>query len=376
MKIKSADGLRGVAALAVAISHFMSAFFPMLRHKSHPTVFPENLNPSVLFEIMASPVVGIFYSGDTAVFVFFVLSGYVLTIPYFNGDASLPLKRRLYGRYLRLNLPIAAAVMLSYLAYRLHLYQNTAASSLSGSLWLQNYFPGGISLTTMVEEGSFKSILLGRWTFDPPLWTLRIEFIGSLFLLLYYLAKPQHKTVLPAAIVFLLLYAIYPGDFLFFMAIFMGSFLNRVLLSKKWTWAVFITGFYFGAFQFQCCIYDFLPSIRLSDVETLDKKSFYVCTGAVLMTAAIVNGFGRRVLESRFAQFLGGISFSLYLLHFIVLSSLACVMYIKLPKTPFYFLLTFMAYIVTCCVASKIFSITVDKPAIAISHKFSNYLFR
>ena len=40
MKNKSADGLRGIAALNVAISHFVAAFLPMMLYKNYLTLFP------------------------------------------------------------------------------------------------------------------------------------------------------------------------------------------------------------------------------------------------------------------------------------------------------------------------------------------------
>ncbi len=68
-------------------------------------------------------MVSIFYNGHFAVLIFFVLSGYVLTMPYYNQDESSGvLSKRLWGRYLRLNIPIFFAISISYVVYVSGLY--------------------------------------------------------------------------------------------------------------------------------------------------------------------------------------------------------------------------------------------------------------
>jgi len=84
MRIKSFQGLRGIAALSVAICHFLAAFIPTSLYGYYPTLFSENSTPSFLFEALTSPIIGIFYNGVTAVMIFFVMSGYVLTLPFFT----------------------------------------------------------------------------------------------------------------------------------------------------------------------------------------------------------------------------------------------------------------------------------------------------
>lgn len=74
-KIHSAESLRGIACIAVVLSHLLGVFYPQLHNFSKSTLpqFP------ILETIHNSPF-AFFYSGTGAVFVFFVLSGYVLTL--------------------------------------------------------------------------------------------------------------------------------------------------------------------------------------------------------------------------------------------------------------------------------------------------------
>ena len=83
-KDRNADGLRGIAALNVTISHFLCAFLPMVMHGIYPGVFKAADHPDAVTRILSNPLVSLLYNGHYPVVVFFVLSGYVLTIPYFR----------------------------------------------------------------------------------------------------------------------------------------------------------------------------------------------------------------------------------------------------------------------------------------------------
>lgn len=377
MKNKSADGLRGIAAFNVAIAHFIAAFLPSLLHKNYPSLFPVELIQGKIFKIFTFPLTTVFYNGHFPVLIFFALSGYVLAMPYFTGDqGGHVLKQRVWGRYLRLNIPIAAAIVLSYAVYRLGLYANVQAAAVSGSVhWLATFYPDGISALTMAREALYESIVMGKGTFIPPLWTLRVEFIGSLYILAFCLLKPRGRTALPALFVFLLLYAVYQQESIYFYVIFAGAMLNTVRPGRHARLAMAVVGLYFGCFQFESAGYDFLPSLQVFDVQLWEKKDFYDSLGAVLLTAAVTQGFGRSLFEHRLVQFLGRISFPLYLLHFIVLCSLACRMYLHFPHNPVYLAFEFATYLLVCILLAGIFERYVDRSAIRLAHRTASRLF-
>lgn len=266
MKNLSADGLRGLAALNVAINHFIAAFLPTMLHKNHPLLFSENESPSLFFNILTSPIASVFYNGHFAVLIFFVLSGYVLTLPYFESpdQSKRILARRLSGRYLRLNIPIAAAIGISFIVYSLHLYSNLKAADLSGSTqWFNLYFQAGLTPLIAAKEIAYESIVLGKSQFLPPVWTLKIEFIGSLYILFFYIIKPKNRAWLSGLIVFALLYLIHKENSIYFYAIFFGSFLSQFQPKLTLKILLFLLGLYFGGFQFESYFYNFLPEITI-----------------------------------------------------------------------------------------------------------------
>ena len=73
------EGFRGIAATIVVLYHFILAFYPALSWgpdaRAEHTPFED--------DIFGTPL-SIFYAGTFAVAIFFVLSGFVLSIGYFQ----------------------------------------------------------------------------------------------------------------------------------------------------------------------------------------------------------------------------------------------------------------------------------------------------
>src|SRR6476620_400751 len=90
-KVEYLEGLRGVAAMQVLLLHFFTGFLPETASRVWP---PFNLA----------------LDGHTAVYVFFLISGTVLT-PSFARPGSLVAK--MARRVVRLGIPVAAAAAIA-----------------------------------------------------------------------------------------------------------------------------------------------------------------------------------------------------------------------------------------------------------------------
>lgn len=379
MHNQNADGLRGFAALGVVIAHFIAAYLPSLLHYNYPSVFEQNPNPSTLFNILQFPLFSLAYNGHLPVIIFFVLSGYVLTIPAYNNKTDI-LKNRLWGRYLRLNIPILFSLILAYILLKLDLFYNVPASGLSGSKsWLYTFYKNQISLEELISTIFYKSIILGDYYLNSPLWTINIEFIGSMYLLTFYLVKSNNnlkKDIILMLLIFMFLYILYNKSSIYFYAMFIGSLLNNIkIFDRKKMLVILVFGIYFGAFQYNE-YYDYLPSISINNYEIFVKKDFYNTLSAILIVAVVINGMGRRIFSSKLGNYLGRISYSMYLLHFIILCSLSSFIYLSLPISEFYLLINFIGYLTTVILLSYFYMKYIDNFSIFISHKFSNYFFK
>lgn len=169
LRLTELDGLRGWAALSVAMFH--------LYWESFGVVHPEIRNL----------VTGALLNGSFAVSLFFVVSGAALSTPYLNGGGRAYVLSAAVRRYVRLALPIIFFAVIFYGLARAGLVvSNQAAPVLGREDW------GGLTSTNapsitdtvlfMVRE-VFIGAVPGR-DLLPFLWTMPIEMLGSMLLFL------------------------------------------------------------------------------------------------------------------------------------------------------------------------------------------------
>ena len=189
-RIAYLESIRGLAALQVLLLHFLAAFAPDL-------VYALPAGAAIAGAIHLSPMYFL-YDGYSAVYVFFALSGYVLTRSFERNQAS-PLSQIL-ARIVRLGWPALSAVLVAAIVMLLFGKSNVAAGELSGSAWFGSQWNTGVSLIAVIRDGVANALFLGYrglpgvaylapWqqpveqSFVAPLWTLSIEFYGSMIVL-------------------------------------------------------------------------------------------------------------------------------------------------------------------------------------------------
>jgi peptidoglycan/LPS O-acetylase OafA/YrhL len=162
-RFRSLDSLRGIAALIVVVHHLA-------------LVLPQATQDE--FAAITLPLV---LSGRFAVMVFFVLSGFVLALPYFD-DKDVPYVQYIVRRFCRVYIPFAFAVVVS----------GVCCALIGGpympmfSKWINEFWAAPVTGQLIAQQllmtGSdgLKSISL-----DPPIWSLIVEMrISILFPLL------------------------------------------------------------------------------------------------------------------------------------------------------------------------------------------------
>ena len=154
-RLRSLQGLRGIAALTVAVSHFLAAFY--LTGKDTGTVL-ESIRPvSHLFGILA----------HKAVWIFFVLSGFVLTLQLDSRHHTY--LRYLGSRLIRLYLPVWFAIIVNLI-----IIWTIGQSGQKIDFWIGPN-PEGISALGLLYE----FLLFPDSYFLGPLWSLKWEVVFS-----------------------------------------------------------------------------------------------------------------------------------------------------------------------------------------------------
>ncbi|MDR6819718.1 peptidoglycan/LPS O-acetylase OafA/YrhL [Neorhizobium sp. 2083] len=348
----------------VALSHFVHAFWPALMEGGDLIKEEGVQRMTVIEQILSSPPSTIFFNGHFAVLIFFVLSGFVLSMPAIGGE-HVSIRSRAWGRYFRLNIPIAVASLITWLILTGGLNWNHEAATISSSDWFGEYFQRDVSILTLFKASLYTG-LMGSTVLIPPVWSLRVEFLGSLLLLATLALSPSKKAnPLALAICSLGIVIFKPNDFIFLLCFFAGAALNYIAVPAFAGASCAVIAFVFGAYRSSNGLYFWVPSFP-------EANTSYNAIGAAFLVAAVCkSGTGKALLESTVPQFLGRISYSLYLLHFIVLCSVASYVIVLFGVEPFGLTLSLVVYLFVAITASAVFTDYVDTFAIKFGHKFS-----
>lgn len=168
------DSMRGIAALAVIISHGLAIF-----------ALPSNL-------LDITPLY-FFWASHEAVIFFFVLSGFVLSFPFLSKKVNYA--DYLIKRFFRIYAPYLIAILFTFFMF----YLFASQGKLTGlGAWVETKWNKSLSVSGFINHIT----LLGNYdttTYNPVIWSLihelriSIVFPVIIFMLIKY---PQKYTVL------------------------------------------------------------------------------------------------------------------------------------------------------------------------------------
>lgn len=372
-KDASADGLRGLAAVSVVVSHMILAFFPAaLTHFFGWVAAPGAIYGRVE-SILATPGLSVLWNGSFSVSIFFVLSGYVLTKSLVEKQ-DLAIARSLAARrYFRLAGPVLGSALFAFALMSLGLYHSVDAAAMTSSVWLKGMWNVTPNFFLAVREGLFGAIFRGEVSYNPVFWTMRIEFIGSLLVLAYRCLTLSRRSQVIGAVTYIILTAsLAPGEWVAYLAFLLGTHLNDVQASRRRgvLYLLALIGLYLGGID-SSWLYGWLGYIP---VAVPDRNGVFAVLGAAMLVYAVKSGVFSGLLRSGPVQFLGRISYSLYLVHLPIILSVACGSYLwfvvdqgfgRLAATA----MAFAIALPTTIVAAIIFTRLVDEPCIKLSRR-------
>jgi len=323
------DSLRGLAALIVVLHHLLLSW----DIETEPTsaicrIFLDLVNPL----------------GPEAVILFFVLSGFVLSLPAVNGKPQSYftfITRRVFRIYVPYLAALAISVMTSF----------CLSSHLTHSIWVRSCWSGPVTWRLIWQH----VMLLGVYDttrFDPPIWSLVYEMRISLFFPLlcaivlrlrmrWTFALAFFLTAVPSAIdrKHGVASTIPLSDTLHYTTMFiLGIYLAREKARiadwfKRLTWLAKISFGVFFALLFAVAGPQFTP-LATSVIHlrlTLFTQWITALGAGGLIVICMNSGTCKRILLWPPIRFLGQMSYSLYLMHFIVLLCCLDLLFGRIP---------------------------------------------
>ncbi len=330
-KISYLDGLRGIAAVNVMIMHFFVALAPAMVYGSK---YPSHFGS--LDQIFSTTPLGLIGAGNFSVCIFFVLSGYVLTQKFFKTKENSIIISSAVRRYPRLFIPVFAAVMLSYLlasTESYHYYIETMTIS-AGSNY-RNYWAFTPDILGAIKQAVWSSFFVGGAIhYNPVLWTMSIEFYGSMLVftmaLLFGSLRNRWTFYLAAALICINFYYL---AFIIGMA-FADAFNSKKPMfktdNKVILFIILIFGLFLGSYPISPVTSDSLYGFLNNGLFEAPKVTYHVIGAGLIMYVLLNSRELQKVFSSPVPVFLGKISYSLYLVHFLVISSFTCALFLFL----------------------------------------------
>ncbi len=318
-KLVPLEGLRGIAAAIVVLYHLVLGFTP----KGVGAV-PHGHGP---FDVVIQFILG-FLNGGAAVAVFFVLSGFILSLPFANDRRLSRILVAALKRWPRLAALTTVACVFAWALIWLSGRNYQHAAHVIGTGWMATHGNAPIrhdslSLGNAVKEGLFNAFIYGDVHFDSPLWTMRIELFGSFAI---FLAAPILFAIrnwpLRLALIFVVMISaggIYPytyvSDFLIGTILAMLYSEDRLpLFTNLQAGSLGLVALYLFSFTYEQKLLIDAPLKAI--MPPGDTSHFVWDAGAVLMILLLLgNPTLRRVFSHGWAIWLGLLSFPIYLLH-------------------------------------------------------------
>jgi peptidoglycan/LPS O-acetylase OafA/YrhL len=376
-RISHLDGLRGLAALIVVAAHFFGAFKPAMLFGSN---FSQDWNWQTAF---ASSPAFLLINGSFAVYIFMVLSGFVISGA--SERSTTPLSYLIGARFFRLHIPAAFAVGFGIILFESNALSLHRVHPLFDHWWIKLYY-NPVTLLFANQYGDFfgRYFFTGSSDFIPPLWTMQAELFASCTCFIFFRClknRPYRLAVIPV-LASLVLITIPPDRATLYLAFAFGAALWDLKPNQPipyWVSAILLAvGCLFGGMsQFLKPENSFYPLLMGGCAEFLRSNILLVWTGAatLIVLAALLSSAFQSLLQSRICQFFGRISFSLYLIHFPILGSLAATLFLSFGQnSAFGFCAVLAAYMATTIIAATMFETAVDRNAVAFSkwlRKFS-----
>ncbi|MDQ0975381.1 peptidoglycan/LPS O-acetylase OafA/YrhL [Neobacillus niacini] len=362
------DSLRGLAALSVVFGHMY-------------LIYDETILSKLLFEY--GPLRATIASNE-AVTLFFVLSGFVLSLPFYD-------KRKFnYGGYLvkrisRIYVPYIFAIFIAFILRGIFYTENIKGLS----NWFNINWSFSININTVIDH-----IILIK-TFSSNLnnvvWSLVHEMRISLIfpLIMMIIVRLDYKkgivfsigVSIVSVIYFNLLNPLFLGTELYVSLHYCSMFIIGALIAKhrekiinlisNLTIRIKIILFLIGILLFLYAHPSFVLNIIITDFEPFYRTvidSWFTSIGAGILIIFSVSSLNlARILKNKMIRHIGKISYSLYLSHLPIL--LSCIHFLN-DMLPMWVILCIA--IIATIIVSSIMYYFVENSAI----KLGKYLTR
>ena len=359
-RYRQLDSLRGLAALFVFFTHFLGL----------------NANQP-LFKVLIPSPLGVIFNGNAAVMFFFVLSGFVLSLPFVSNEKPLKLTEFYTKRIFRIYPAFIFAILFSIILKQFF-YDRVAVASAHG--WINNFWNWEWNKENIRE--TWHTLLLIGPDFninliDPPIWSLVIEMKMSIILPFFIVIVSRNSPALNFLFFFLILYLTYQYDSwamgVFYLGILIAKY-KEYISGKVSSWPLIFVA---GAVLFSLFLYNnnyefsILISRLKSPLKYVWSKYLMAAGSGIIIVVVLAREKITKFFEHRIFTFFGEISYSFYLVHMPVLLTMYSVFSNRFFLSPVYI---FLSAFISAVLFSYLINVFIEKPfqkfAVRLTEKY------
>ena len=348
------DSLRGLAALFVLFTHYYGILL-------QPRFFWLNA-------VKVSPL-GILFNGNAAVMFFFVLSGFVLSLPYVNGNRPMILTAFYIKRIFRIYPAFIIAIVISLLLKQF-LFDGAGMANLPLYVNRWNWEWNQLNIKQLIHTllligPDFRTDLI-----DPSIWSLVIELKMCVILPFFIVIASRNSLSLN---LFFLLVIFYLTNnhtawaiSIFYMGVLLAKYkdeltthirsCNRFVLFIVIVFCIFL---YNNDFEFS----NHIKQLPYPAKFVWSKTLMAIGAGVIMMIILASTRLSQFFNKKPFA-FLGAISYSFYLIHAPLLFTTASIFAGRYPYSIVYIIVTTF---VLAVIISYLMMICIERPFQAIA---------
>jgi len=361
------DGLRGLACICIFLHHFSLAFFPAMFYGE---AVPSRLG--TFDAAVAQSPFSFLLNGNYMVALFCMISGFVISVQIMNLQDKNRLSDIVIKRYFRLMLPVFAVGFLVFLLSNLRFFFHMDVAAVSASPWLPNYYKEPIGFFAFLRSALVDTWFLGTDLLSTAFWMLSKMFFGTFLCVILSCICWRYQS--RAWIVYLFVSFCFFARSELYLAFTLGTliawaYVNQPRVFQKYAGvAALIFGLFLGAFPSGV-----VPTnVYRYFYHALSHIDWHIIGAGLTLYGLFSCASLQKLFSLRPFQFLGKISYAVYLLHIPLTFSFSCFAFVRLIDTVGYVAAAFLslaATLVLLVVLSFLFHKYVERACAVIQQK-------
>jgi len=305
----------------------------------------------------------------------------VLSYGYFVKQDSKKILKNFFKRYFRLEFPVLFSVLVAFIFLKAKLLSNIELASFTKSYeLLQKIWGFEPNLTAAFKQGIYRVFLSGETYYNPVLWTMKIELLGSFLvygILLIFGGRKSRYLIYGFSIIPLYLLRIPVAYYAFILGIMISDSMNQkrgfFIKGSIMPYLAMVLGLFLYLFP-EHHTYALFKYMHLTELFGLHQ-----IFGAFFVVLSLASS---RRLQTVFSlksmTFLGKISFSMYVIHLLIVCSFSSSFFILLSKHFSYnssFMLMFFPSMLLILLSAALIYTIADRPGIIISNVIADNIY-